>query len=86
MAAPAGLGANIEADEAMKDELEKEHLSKYVVFHDRKLVDAFKTADRAITHALKTFGVAPYLIRRVGARRTLRLPSSLALGQTRADR
>ena len=86
MAAPAGLRANIEVYEAMQDELEREHLGKYVVFHDRKLVDAFETADKAIGHALETFGVAPYLIRRVGARRTLRLPSSLALGQTCADR
>ena len=59
MAAPAGLRANIEAYEAIQDELEREHLGKYVVFHDRKLVDAFETADKAITHALESFGVAP---------------------------
>ena len=86
MAAAAGLRANIEALVAIQDELEREHRGKYVVFHDRKLVDAFGTADKAITHALKSFGVAPYLVRRVGARRTVRPPSSLALGQTRADR
>ena len=86
MAAPSGLRANIEAFEAVRDELEREHLGKYVVFHDRKLVGVFETADKAITHVLETFGVAPYLIRRVGARRTIRLPSSLALGQTRANR
>ena len=86
MTAPSGLRANIEAYEAIQDELERQHLGKYVVFHERKLVDVFETADKAITHALKTFGVAPYLVRRVGARRTVRLPASLALGETRADR
>ena len=86
MAAPSGLRANIDAYEAIQEELEREHFGKYVVFHDRKLVDVFETADKAITHALETFGVAPYLVRRVGSRRTVRLPSSLALGQTRADR
>ena len=85
MAAPAGLRAIIEAYEAKRDEVEREHLGRYVVFRDRKIVDAFESSDNAITHSLETFGVAPDLFGQVGARRTIQLAFLLALGQTRAD-
>ena len=84
MGMPVGLAANIEAYEKSREQLEEEHLGRYVVFHDAKFADAFDTADGAITAALERFGVAPYLIRRVGAPREMRLPASLVLGQNRA--
>ena len=77
------METDIKAYERTRERLEEEHLGRYVVFHDAKFADAFDTAEGAITAALERFAVAPYLIRRVGAPREMRLPASLALGQNR---
>ena len=86
MAMPAGPAANTEAFERKREELEEVHLGRYVFSHEARFANAFDTAGLAITAALERFGVAPYLIRRVGAPREMRLPASLALGQNRAAR
>ena len=83
MSAPGGLRANIKAYESSRDELEREHPGRYVVFREAKFADAIDTSEQAITGALERFGVAPYLIRRVGGPRGMQLPASLALGQNR---
>ena len=85
MSARGGLRANIEAYERRRDELEREHHGKYVVFHEAKFADAFDTSEQVIMGALERFGVAPYLIRRVGGPRKMQLPTSLALGQNRVS-
>ena len=84
MGAPADLAANIEAYEAMKEELEERHLGKHLVFHDRKFADAFDSFHEAACEAVLRFGNGPYLIRQVGTSRTMRLPTSIALQQYRA--
>ena len=47
MGAPADLAANIEAYEAMQEELEERIPDKHVVFHDRKFADAFDSFHEA---------------------------------------
>ena len=79
----AGLAANIEAFERAQEQLLRRHLGEYVVFHDAKLTETFATGDQPITAAVERFGITPYLIRRVGTPREMRLPASLALVQYR---
>jgi hypothetical protein len=57
----------IAAYDAMKPRLEREHLGKWVLFFNRRLVEAFDRFDAAAEAALARFGEGPYLIRRVGA-------------------
>ena len=63
----AELEREIQAYEAMKAELEKHHMGKWIVIHDGELVGAFDTLDAAATEAVRRFGRGPYLIRQVGA-------------------
>ncbi len=62
------LDKDIQAFEAMRADLEKHHMGKWVVVHDGEMVDTFDTLDAAATMAVGRFGRGPYLIRQVGAR------------------
>ena len=60
------LRKEIDAYEAMLDYLEREHMDKWVVVHDEKLVDSYETFQDAAYDAIARFGRGPYLIRLVG--------------------
>jgi hypothetical protein len=67
---------DIAAFDAMRSELESEHLGEWVVFHDRELVGFYPSMERAAEDAVRRFGRGPYLIRQVGAP-PLTLPASV---------
>ena len=71
----AGLKKEIAAYEKMRGDLEIEHLGKWVVVHDRKLVGTYGSFEEAAEDAVPRFGRGPYLIRQVGAG-PFRLPAS----------
>jgi hypothetical protein len=70
------IDQEIQAYDLAKEDLERNHMGKWVVFHDQKLVDVFADATAAAEEAIKKFGRGPYLIRQVGAS-SLTLPASV---------
>ena len=70
------LKEEIVAYEAMLDDLEIEHLGKWVVMHRAELAGSYETFDDAANDAIARFGRGPYLIRQVGAP-PLVLPASV---------
>jgi hypothetical protein len=63
----AHLSEEIAAYEAMRPDLEAEHLGMWALVHDRKLAGIFESFDLAAQDAVKRFGRGPYLIRQIGA-------------------
>lgn len=63
----AELDQEISAYDEMRADLEAKHTGKWVVVHDRKLVNLYESFDEAAAEAVKLFGGGPYLIRQVGA-------------------
>jgi hypothetical protein len=61
------LDTEIEAFDAMRPELEAEHMGEWVLIHDHDLISIFATFDQAAQQAVASFGRGPYLIRQVGA-------------------
>ena len=61
------LSEEIAAYEKMRSTLEADHLGKWVVVHEGKLVDVFESFEEAADQAVCRFGRGPYLIRQVGA-------------------
>ena len=76
---PASLEENIAAYEAMRGDLERDHLFKWVVFYDKVLVGVFDSLDTAADVAIERFGRGPYLIREVRNFPT-QLPVSALIG------
>jgi hypothetical protein len=72
----ASVIENIAAFDAMRAELESEHLGEWVVFHDQELAGLYPSMERAAEDAVRKFGRGPYLIRQVGAP-PLTLPASV---------
>ncbi len=72
------LATERKAFEAMRDELEKHHNGKFVVFVGDELQDAFDSFNVAAEYARTNFGRGPYLIRQVGAPTSMSLPASVA--------
>ncbi len=62
------LKKEIETYNEMKDELESQHMSKWVLIHGNKLVSTFESFEAAAEDAMKRYGHGPYLIRQVGAK------------------
>ena len=62
----AELDQEIAAFEGMSKELEAQHMGKWVVIHDRKLIDLYESLEGAAEDAVRKFGRGPYLIRQVG--------------------
>ncbi len=73
----AVLDRQVAAYEARHEEMEGEHLGKWVVFHDEKLAGTYDSFEDAAEDAIARFGAGPYLIREVGASRVVRLPASI---------
>ena len=79
------LGRQIAAFNEMRDELERDHLYDWVVFHDEQLIGAYEDFQDAAAEAVRKFGRGPYLIRQVGAP-PKRLPTSVMYRRVSADR
>ncbi len=64
---PDLIDREIEAYEAMKDDLERHHYGKWVVIKDGKLEGTYDSFLTATEEAIEHFGNEFYLIRQVGA-------------------
>ncbi len=71
------LEDEIRAYEHQREELERHHRGKFVIFHGAQLIGAFDNFDAAAAEAVRRFGHGPYLIRQVGFTPPP-LPASLA--------
>ena len=69
------LDMEIAAFERDRIVLEAKHWGKWVVFHDRELVGAYPSLDRAADEALDRFGKDVFLIRQVGRDEVSHVPS-----------
>ena len=79
------LAREIAAYDAMRDELERDHLYDWVVFHDEQLIGAYEDFQDAAAEAVRKFGRGPYLIRQVGAPPKT-LPASVRFRRFSANR
>ena len=57
----------IAAYEGLRQNLEADHMGKWVLIRNRELVSLFDSFEAAAEEAVKRFGRGPYLIRQVGA-------------------
>ena len=71
------LGAQIAKYEAMKSELELDHIGKWVVMYDEEPRGFYATFADAIQDAARQFDRGPYLIRQIGASAPQLSPSLL---------
>lgn len=78
------LSKQIAAYEEMKDVLETDHFSEWVVFYGGELVNTYESFEAAAEDAVRKFGRGPYLIRQVGAP-PIRLPASLQFRPVHAN-
>ena len=63
----SAIDHDLAAYRAMSNSLEIEHMGKWVLFHDSKLVNVFDSFEAAADVAVKRFGRGPYLLRQIGA-------------------
>jgi hypothetical protein len=80
----ADLKDEIAAYDAMRGELETEHLGKWALVHDKLLVGTFDSLEQAAEQAVRRFGRGPYLIRQIGAP-PVTLPASVLYHPVHAD-
>ena len=73
----ASLAQDMAAYDAMKAELEQNHLGQWVLIHDEGLVGTYDTFHAAAEVALAKFGAGPYHIRKVGDEEAQPYPASL---------
>ena len=81
----ADLSEEISAYEAVQADLEARYLGRWVLFHERQLVDTYDCFENAADHAVRRFGRGPYLIRQVGAG-AVTLPISVLYNPVHAER
>jgi hypothetical protein len=67
----------------MREKLETEHMGKWVLLHQEKLVNIYDSFDAAAEDAVRQFGRGPYLIRQIGAP-PVTLPASVMYSRTHA--
>ena len=70
------LDTEIQAYEKMRPKLEADHMGKWVIVHNDKLIGTYPSFDTAAEEAVQKFGRGPYLIRRVGGDQ-ITLPASV---------
>lgn len=63
----AEIDAEIEAYDAMREQLEAKYTGKWILVHDRQQIGLYDTFEAAAEDATKRFGSGPYLIRQIGA-------------------
>ena len=78
------LSQQIAAYDEMRDVLETDHFSEWVVFYGAQLIDTYDSFESAAEDAVRKFGRGPYLIRQVGAP-PIRLPASLQFSPVHAN-
>jgi hypothetical protein len=66
----------IAAFEALKEDLEADHLGEWALVHHGALISLFPTFEAAAAYAVEQFGRGPFLIRRIGSE-PLTLPASV---------
>lgn len=71
------LDRQVAAYDARREEMERKHLGKWVVFHNEELAGTYDSFEEAAEDAIERFGAGPYLIREVGASRVVRIPASV---------
>ena len=76
-----GLDANIMEYEKDQINLEKNHMGKWVMFHNGKIAGAFDTFQAALQDGEERFANSPFLIRQVGAPTEQPLPMSVIMGK-----
>ena len=72
----AQIDQEIAAYETMREQLEKEHMGKWVLLHDGVLIGVHDSFESAANEAVTRFGAGPYLIREIGAP-PMTLPASV---------
>ena len=72
----SALKDDIATYDAMRGDLETEHLGKWVLLHDKHLVGIYDSFDAVAQEAVRKFGRGPYLIRQIGAP-PVTIPASL---------
>ncbi len=70
------VNKEIAAYEKLQPELEANHMGKWVLIHEEKLVAVFESFEEAAEQAVVKFGRGPYVIRQVGASPVV-LPASV---------
>jgi hypothetical protein len=79
----AEIDNEIHAYEAMREKLETEHMGKWVLVRQEKLIGVYDSVDAAAEDAVRQFGRGPYLIRQIGAP-PVTLPASVMYSRTHA--
>lgn len=79
VASVATLAQNIEAYEERKDEMESDHMGKWVIFYDGDYIDDFDDFQDAAMLAIRKWGRGPYLIRLVGENEPV-IPTAILSG------
>jgi hypothetical protein len=72
----AEITEEIAAYAGLQSELESKHMGKWVLVHDREVIDVYASFELAAEDAVRRFGRGPYLIRQVGTR-SVTLPASV---------
>jgi hypothetical protein len=81
----ADIKDEIAAFEEMQSRLEADYLGKWVLIHDRALINSYDSFENAASDAAAKFGSGPYLIRQVGSTTSMTLPSSVMYHRHDAD-
>ncbi|OIO21354.1 hypothetical protein COV61_00510 [Candidatus Micrarchaeota archaeon CG11_big_fil_rev_8_21_14_0_20_47_5] len=59
------LETEIETYEANKEDLLREHEGEFVLIHNEKVIDTFKSQEDAIRLGIKRFGNVPFLVKKI---------------------
>lgn len=70
------LSAEIEAYGRMRSRLEIDYNGEWAVVHGGELIGTYPNFEAAADEAVQRFGAGPYLIRQIGASRTV-LPTAV---------
>jgi hypothetical protein len=79
----AEIDTEIAVYETMREQLESEHMGKWVLVRAGKLVNVYDSFEVAAEDAVRQFGRGPYLIRQIGAP-PVTLPASVMYPRTHA--
>jgi hypothetical protein len=79
----AEIDTEITAYDAMREKLETEHMGKWVLVKESKLIALYDSFEAAAEDAVRKFGRGPYLIRQIGAP-PVTLPASVMYPRTHA--
>jgi hypothetical protein len=79
----AEIDTEITAYEGMREKLETEHMGKWVLVRESKLIGVYDSFEAAAEDAVRQFGRGPYLIRQIGAP-PVTLPASVMYPRSHA--